>query len=282
MSDIKRDKYTRLFEIINNHYADLKAKDDEILELVEMCSSQDELDVIDELLTKFYLFDEEAFYMVLLDLAKEVVNRGYQASDTVFVSMAHDRSIDGSQSVLAQFRLALDECGIDTSILRTQTRFDHIIKDYRDGFRRFVIVDDFIGSGQTALNHYRDVQRNNLGKVDMLFCFATGMREAVEKCQNAKMNIYCPWVMEKALEYYYTGAELEKKNKAIATLEAKLNAVIKETKLSDYSHGYEKSEALICRQKQNIPNNVFPIFWWKEYADGRVRKSLYRRVQDGY
>ena len=43
-----------------------------------------------------------------------------------------------------------------------------------------------------------------------------------------------------------------------------------------------ESEALFCRKSKNVPNNVFPIFWWKRYADNSDRKTLFIRSQSGY
>ena len=60
------------------------------------------------------------------------------------------------------------------------------------------------------------------------------------------------------------------------------NIATMEALLKDNNFGYNHAEALYCRKYGNIPNSVFPIFWWKQYKDGSPRSPLFVRVQHGY
>ena len=42
--------------------------------------------------------------------------------------------------------------------------------------------------------------------------------------------------------------------------------------------GFERSESLYNYENDNIPNNVFPIFWWKKYKNNRFRVPMFRRI----
>ena len=46
--------------------------------------------------------------------------------------------------------------------------------------------------------------------------------------------------------------------------------------------GYGQAESLFCRKNKNVPNNVFPLMWWKQYADHTHRNTLFVRLQEGY
>jgi len=44
------------------------------------------------------------------------------------------------------------------------------------------------------------------------------------------------------------------------------------------SLGYGEVEALYGRERGNVPNNVFPIFWWTKYKNNSIRKTLLIRL----
>ena len=88
--------------------------------------------------------------------------------------------------------------------------------------------------------------------------------------------------MDRAISESFLPSEVEHKIQLMSYLESKLATIINETELSNYHLGYKQSEAIFCRKFKNIPNNVFPIFWWKRYADNSNRKTLFTRSQVGY
>ena len=45
-----------------------------------------------------------------------------------------------------------------------------------------------------------------------------------------------------------------------------------------YSFGYGQSETLFSIDSTNVPNNVFPIFWWKLIEPGVEREPILRRL----
>lgn len=42
--------------------------------------------------------------------------------------------------------------------------------------------------------------------------------------------------------------------------------------------GYKESETLFALESQNIPNNVFPIFWWPYLNDKSERTTFFKRI----
>ena len=50
--------------------------------------------------------------------------------------------------------------------------------------------------------------------------------------------------------------------------EAHLKPKIGKMKLKNYFLGYGESEALYFSEEYRVPNNVFPIFWWRLALDG--------------
>ena len=74
---------------------------------------------------------------------------------------------------------------------------------------------------------------------------------------------------------------IEEPNKAKAIrlmeqLEEKLKEEVRNKRMPKF--GYKRSESLFALESNNIPNNVFPIFWWKYLKDNTVRKTLFSRI----
>lgn len=157
-------------------------------------------------------------------------------------------------------------------------------KDF-PSIRHFFILDDFVGSGSTLLKRKEEFESKmaqNGREYSLHFVVASGMRFAVEGLHQQGIDVYCAYKMNRAISEYYLPGEVEHKIQLMSSLERKLATIINETDLSDYHLGYKQSEALFCRRFKNVPNNVFPIFWWKRYADNSDRKTLFIRSQSGY
>ena len=115
---------------------------------------------------------------------------------------------------------------------------------------------------------------------NVFFVLVAGMDDAIQKLRDQGISIFCYYQMIKAISNFYSnGIEIKQ---LMGDLESKLAFQIDKTNLQDYSLGYKKTEAIFVRKNKNIPNNVFPIFWWKAYRDGSKRKTLFCRVQNGY
>jgi hypothetical protein len=119
-------------------------------------------------------------------------------------------------------------------------------------------------------------------KATIDFCIMSGMEEAQSKLRAQGINVNIINLMQKGISDYFQGEELNIYIDSMNKLESKLADKIGRTKLSEHSFGYRRSESLYYKFNGNIPNNVFPLFWWKEYSGNRQRNTLFTRVQEGY
>jgi len=252
-------------------------------ELVAICDTDEKYALVDELLSRFYYMDDDDYQKRIGQIADHIMDMKYEPKKTVVMAMAHDHESDGSQDVLNALQAALELKGY--SGFATNSRMDQKVErnHYNKGIRNFVIVDDFIGTGRTALNRYRSFI-NDLNKKDIhvSFCIVSGMRFGVDYCHHNRMPLFCPLQLDKGLSGVYKGFDLSVKVFAMKELEMNLARRVGELDLADYSMGWGKAESLFFREGRNVPNNVFPIFWWKKYRDGRDRKTLFTRRQNGY
>lgn len=270
-------KYERI--VVRQATQDTTALD----ELVAICDTDEKYSLIDELLSRFYYMDDEDYQTRIGQIASHIIRLKYEPDKTVIMAMAHDHETDGSQDVLNALQIALELRGY--SGFKTDSRMDQKVEKnhYKKGIRNYVIVDDFMGTGRTALNRYHSfVNMLNKDDIHVSFCIVCGMKFGVDYCHYNRMPLYCPVQLAKGLSGYYKGFELSVRAYTMKELEMNLARKIGELELATYTMGWGKAEALFYREGRNVPNNVYPVFWWKMYRDGSVRTPLFHRRQNGY
>lgn len=119
-------------------------------------------------------------------------------------------------------------------------------------------------------------------KYTLHFVVAAGMEYAIENLRNQGIDIHCSYTMKKGISEKYDAGLIQHKLQVMSDIESKLATAINETLLSEHHLGYGQAESLFCRKNKNVPNNVFPIMWWKQYADHTHRNTLFVRLQEGY
>ena len=118
------------------------------------------------------------------------------------------------------------------------------------------LVDDFIGSGETAekaINWYINHHNIKLDKIAILALAA--QRAGIEALQQKGIEVYTYYCFDKGISDFYTGDELDKYTTLMEKIESKLKVDAR------YNFGYNRSEALVALTR--APNNTFPVFWRK-------------------
>lgn len=258
---------------------------DGLVSLLEECQEDDDVELVKELIGKLNnnIADEIKTNDLLFKMA-ETIGRNEIPGDETALSVMRvkgDTKSDGSQSIIDLLKVPL-EIKANFKYGYCTTTFNEIQSLYTKGYRHFIVVDDFIGSGKTAFRRYYDFSCWKLEGATIHFYFLAGMAKAMSFCRNWTIPADCFKVMHKEISGYYSGKELLKRVWAMERLENKLGRLCGNVKLKDCAFGYNHAEALFCRKFGNIPNNVFPIFWWNKCSDGKSRIPIFRRVQDGY
>ncbi|GAK95510.1 hypothetical protein JCM19294_2292 [Nonlabens tegetincola] len=105
------------------------------------------------------------------------------------------------------------------------------------------------------------------------------MEEGFELLKENKRKYQSCIELKKGTELGYELKDRAKVREQIVQMETILSDKIKKRYLKDHSLGWGKSEALFTWTRFNIPNNVYPIFWWRRYKDNTNRKVMFNRVQ---
>ena len=284
MDSLSKKEYNWIVSLQRQQSLLLKDKRDGLVELYHLCKSSSQRQLIQDLLSRFTCFDEETYNWALLDIAKYITTLGYEINKTAIVALCHDSQSDSSQVVLDDLKVPITIC-MGHQKINFINRFNKIPTYYsakNGSIRHFIAVDDFTGSGQTVINRYTDFKRMNLPEATIDFCLIAGMKNAINLVKSKGISLFIVYDMDKGITDYYSEPELSLYYDSMYELESRLAERINETSLSDYSFGFGQAESLFIRHNRNIPNNVFPVFWWKKYKEGKNRITLFERVQDGY
>lgn len=125
---------------------------------------------------------------------------------------------------------------------------------------KLVLVDDFIGSGQTvveALEYLNLILQKEVPQTNIKVVCLVAMQDGIRRLNDMGVEVFSMHICNRGISDYYTG---EKLGKALDIMKSIENGI---KKLGDeYRLGYHQSEALVCMER--CPNNTFPIYWKQE------------------
>lgn len=281
MAKNSRKEFEWKYCLIKRQWTMLSGKDASLSELYHLCDDDSQRALVSDLLIHFDCIDDDLYNLALRSIAKRIAALKYNVSELAVVAMTEGFEADSAQAMINDIKIYLtQECGGN---VQTINKFSRIQKAYnKEGKKHFVVIDEFSGSGKTISDRFADFRRYNLYGATIDFFLIAAMREAYERVKKQGISIGVELFMDAGISANYTDDVLQKRIDEMKLLEGKLADQIGELQLRDYSFGYRQSEALFTRKDHNVPNNVFPIFWWKQYRGMQKRITLFTRVQNGY
>lgn len=257
-----------------------------IVDMIMSCRTKDDYALISEMFKQLNdnIVDDSQSYALLYEMAMAIKKYETEGEHTAIcvMRMKNDPEADSSQAVVNDLKVAITMAG-GFEHTYSAVCFEEIESLYkRKGYRHFIVVDDFIGSGKTVYARYRYFLKRHLTGATISFYFLAGMAKGISYCKNRNISVYCCKVMHKGINGHYHGEELLKRIWSMRYMESLLGDECGAVQLKDNSFGYGQAEGLYCRQFRNVPNSVFPIFWWNVNKDGSKRQSVFTRVQYGY
>ena len=131
------------------------------------------------------------------------------------------------------------------------------VSELNNGSALLVLVDDFIGTGNTAmgaLEYVYDCFPGLMNDSSIVFLSIASLKEGVDKIREMGFHLYTSNIFKKGLTDYYRGNQLGQVKQWMKSIERKLQVERR------FHFGYKKSEALLCMER--CPNNTFPIYWY--------------------
>lgn len=282
MAKKSRNEFNWIYEVISTQRELLNGKFDALSELYRMCDSEDQLNLVTSLLKRFDYVDANRYTYLLDQMADYIYNIGYPEKEKAITAITIKKDADSSQEILQHIKVVLGiKFGhrvLDSNLLNEE----NLSRNYQLGCKHFIAIDEFAGTGSTIVERFNRFKKLNLKHATIEFCIMSGMEDALIHVQNKGIRIKIFNMLRKGISEYYPTEEIPSKLNYMYALERKLAEKIHKIKLEDHSLGFRQSESLYYKFLGNVPNNVFPIFWWKEYAGNKTRKTLFTRVQEGY
>lgn len=147
-----------------------------------------------------------------------------------------------------------------------------------------ILVDDFIGTGETIESKYnylvKTLTKRGIKDFSIKIISYAAMEAAKERISLLpNVDFFSSIWLKKGISDLVGINETEKNifNQSMTELELKLYKKYNNLTLSRFNFGYKRSEALYCLEAYNIPNNVFPIFWWPKLIDKSIHKTMFNR-----
>lgn len=276
-----KEIYTRLIQLYLNQKW-LNKKKASVEALIKMCETTEQKDLVFSLLDRFNYLKGNMIQSYLDKMVKYILNCGFTEERTQLVASTFDTEADSGQKILDMIKVPLYEQGwrnfTTSNIIGKAIK----IKSLSKGKNQIIIVDEFVGTGQTLKSRVEWLTKTAKEPIEIKCCIMVGMENAIERLVDDSIEIFCPLQLKKGISEYF---EKNKQTPAVAamlSLESKLAQQIKEKELSNYSLGYGKAEALYSSENGNTPNSVFPIFWWIRDNKGNERKTILTRYEKGF
>lgn len=117
-----------------------------------------------------------------------------------------------------------------------------------------ILVDDYIGSGQTLDATLLEVNKNNtINKENLLIACIAIQKDTITRLETNNYKVIYDEVVIKGISQFYQSPLKEEYIETMLEIERKLISG------RNFSLGYEESEAIITMLR--TPDNTFPVFW---------------------
>lgn len=262
---------------LHYNYEWLKYEPEALFELWCLSENKEQQDLIEHLIKNFTFINggnlNESSKIISSHIELEW---GLKPRNTFLVATCGDAKPDGSQSILQVLKNKFSIKWKESNFFNSLPIGANEIPDNSN----IVLVDDFIGTGDTILKKLEyinsTIKKRELQNVTIRIICLAAMEFSKEVLNELGVDYYSVYWLKKGINELIEETEREAASEAMIEFEKKLQEKYHGKKLPNF--GYKGSEALYALEANNIPNNVFPIFWWPFYKGGYTRKTIFRRI----
>lgn len=258
-------------------YEWLQEEPDALFELWCMADNEEQKKLIEFLINNFLYINGKTLDLGCKAIVDQIEsNWNLKATNTRISATCDNSKPDGSQMIVQKIKNKLSRDWRECMLFNSLPIAAHEVKD---NFK-IVLIDDFIGTGDTICRKVeylvKILTERNIQNVSIYVVSLAAMNFAKDSLDRLDIQYYSANWLSKGISEKVDLAGRPNAIKAMEDLEAKLKDKIYKRELPNF--GYKKSESLFALESNNIPNNVFPIFWWTHLKDNTLRKTLFRRI----
>lgn len=253
-------------------------REEAMLELWESTGNDENQKRLIEYLIRQFLYVDSN---MSIELCKQIKNQitqvwGLKPYNTLITAACNNSKPDGSQLMVQKMKNHFPFGWHEFDFVNSLPESVHRL--YSNDC--LVICDDFIGTGDTMtrkIDYVKKVINEKRLSNIQIYVVAFAAMTFSQKVTNAwQCPVFSCRYLPKGITETLTG---DRQNVAIHIMQKMENILKSNIGRQHIPHfGYKQSESLYNYEDDNIPNNVFPIFWWKKYKDNRFRLPMFRRI----
>ncbi|HZV71034.1 MAG TPA: hypothetical protein VFG10_15880 [Saprospiraceae bacterium] len=266
-------KLTKLYK----DYVWLEYEPQALFELWSLSDNNEQKSLLESLINNFSFIDSNklraAGYLIANHIEK-VWN--FNSSNTYLSATCDDSKPDGSQSLIQSLKNKFSITWKENNFFNSLPVAANNIGDNNN----LILVDDFIGTGDTIIRKLQYlkntlIERDINGTTIKIVSLAT-MNFAKDSLNNLGIDYYSTLWLKKGISELVNEEIRDVAINSMTQLEDKLKKNSNGRRMPNF--GYKRSEALFALEAYNVPNNVFPVFWWPYLKDGILRRTIFNRI----
>lgn len=276
--NLSEEDFARLSHLHEKYYW-LDYNEGGIESLWEMAPDEDTREMISALLGEFVVVGDKKAVFDCKRIA-EIIDQdwGLSYEDTYLTAICDNARPDGSQAILQKLKNQLPRAWREDHLFNS---LPVAVNNVPNGYK-LIILDDFIGTGRTVtqkMKYVRQVFTDRGIHVEIYVCSLAIMEFARPRIDSLGLTAFeSVYSLKKGITETFDEPIRADYVKLMRQLEMKLHFTKPQRK--KYRFGYKHSESLFSIGGENIPNNVFPVFWWPYImSDGRREEieTVFRR-----
>lgn len=273
---IDRSDFNSLSKL-NMKHEWLQSEPDGLFELWCLSDNDEQKSLIKFLIDNFSFIDDNKLAESCKTISDQIVDSwNLSPENTYIIATCDDDEPDGSQSIIQSLK---NKFPLDW---RAKNFFNFLPKGLLEipDNSNIVLIDDFIGTGDTIIDKLDFValtlNERGVENISIRFVSLASMEFSRLVLDSLDVEYFSVFWLQKGITELKDNGVRESAIQSMKILEDKLHKSHRENRIPNF--GYKESEALFSLGYNNIPDNVFPIFWWPIYKGGEVRKTLFKRV----
>lgn len=271
-----REEFMRLKTIHDNNPWLAYENVNGLYELWEFADNDVQKELLEFLIDNFSYVGSDKFREACKSIAYQIESEWeLSPQNTIITAICDNSEPDGSQFLLQAIKNKLFG-GWKDALYNAITTAAHNASSNSN----FVIIDDFIGTGDKVTRKikyvYDTFTKIGVKDVKVYVCSLAAMSFSKQVIESSTESMYSYMYLSKGISELAPEDKRDIYFSAMISLEDYLHWSKKQNKR--FSLGYMKSEALFSLESTNVPNNVFPIFWWRYVKPGVERLPLLRRL----
>lgn len=261
-------------------------REEALIDLLGLCDNENEKSLIPHIIERFTYVEAamlDEYFDAIISQIRDKWALDLTKVQLVATTIGSDA--DSAQAVLWMLKRCLGKMP-EVRIVRTNRLGDAVKKSV--DYPLIVLIDEFVGTGNTFAKRARDLRTYVTNyyaekKIEPDYAIygvaVASMKSAIALVNDEVEDFFAPLILRKGISDHFVGKQLRMARQNMTRLESELEQKAPTKNFPTF--GYGQAEALYGTEFGNMPNSVFPIFWWPYLSNMKSRITLFHRDEVG-